>query len=393
LAIVVAVSFVFVNQPLSLAQDSDVTPPVLVDFSFSPSSIDLSSGLQDVTASIQMTDDLAGASSATVYFQGPSFQSQYIYTRLVAGTPLDGTFEGTLSFPQESENGIWTVSWVYLYDNTGNSARFDTAALTARGFPTELTITSVDSDNSGPTLTSIDISPAQIDVSDGPQTVNVTLGVEDDISGATFTESNFTFEIRSPSGNQSRFLSDRQFTLEAGGTPQMGNWQATLEMPRFSESGTWQIYRINLIDVAANRTYLYTTDLQTLGLPIELEVISSVSDNSPPELYNFDFSPKFINTSKGSQQVTVTMDISDDLTGTDFSFDTPFRSYVFGAYFRSPSAGQSASAWNNFSLTQGDANDGIWEGFANFRQYTEQGTWRVEDVILKDKTRNTVRYT
>jgi len=380
---------------LASAQVSDVTAPELVDFSFSPSTIDVSPGPVTVMATLQLTDDLSGASFARVTFRSPSFQSQFLGAVLTTGTRLNGTFEGDLTFPQFSENGTWTVSGVSLFDLAGNSAFIDTTTLMAGGFPTELTVVSDPSDTNSPTVSSIGISPSPVDVSSGSQSLMMALGLEDDLSGVVFapgpTGSFFNFfaaEIRSPSGAQSRFVSNRAFTLDPAGTPQSGTWDASLEMPQFSEPGIWQIASIRLRDIAANQSFINTAALQALGLPTELEVISVLSDTLPPELINFVFSPLLIDTSTSFQQVTVTMRIVDDLAGTDFSPDTPTNSFFFGVGFRSPSGGQFRSAAFSFNLIQGDALDGVWEISVFFPQFSEAGTWRVTNVIVKDATRN-----
>ncbi len=73
-------------------QTQDVTPPVLVGFSFSPTSIDVSSGSQNVTVTMHVTDDLSGVSSACAYFFSPSGQQQEAtcsFSR-TSGSALDG---------------------------------------------------------------------------------------------------------------------------------------------------------------------------------------------------------------------------------------------------------------------------------------------------------------
>ena len=42
----------------------DVTPPVLAEFSFAPTSVDTSSGSADVTFTFDVTDDLSGLDTA-----------------------------------------------------------------------------------------------------------------------------------------------------------------------------------------------------------------------------------------------------------------------------------------------------------------------------------------
>lgn len=375
----------------AIAQDTDVTPPELVDFSFSPTSIDVSAGPVSVTATLHLTDDLAGASSASVFFRSPSGQSQGLGAGLIAGTRLDGTFEGSVDFPQFAENGTWTVTSVNVFDLVGNRAFFDTATLASRGFATELHVVSVPSDTEGPSVTGIFIDPPTVDVSLAAQTVVVELDLEDALSGVEdLARVGFALEIRSPTSGQSQFIGGRDFVRNDGGTAQMGTWRGTVDIPLYSEPGIWQIARITLVDVAANFAFFNTANLQALGLPTELEVISATPDTAAPQLVSFDFSPLLINTSTGSELVNVSLGLTDDLAGVDFSRDTPFTSFFYGVIFRSPSGQQTR--FSSFPvLTQGDVFNGVWERTAFFPQFSEQGTWRVTNVIFKDAVRNVVR--
>jgi hypothetical protein len=58
----------------ALAQNSDTTAPLPGSFSFTPSSVDVSSAQQAVIVSAVITDDLSGVRSGTVGFTSPSVQ-------------------------------------------------------------------------------------------------------------------------------------------------------------------------------------------------------------------------------------------------------------------------------------------------------------------------------
>jgi hypothetical protein len=131
--------------PVAQAQ-VDTTPPVLADFSFSPDTIDVSDGPQTVTATIQFTDDLAGASFGFVSFRSPSSQLQLGSLPLVAGSALNGTLEGTVQFPRYGENGAWIVDNLCLSDAAGNTSCFDAPTLEGLGFPTDLNVFSAPTD-------------------------------------------------------------------------------------------------------------------------------------------------------------------------------------------------------------------------------------------------------
>jgi hypothetical protein len=85
---------------------TDTTPPTLVDFSFDPTSVDVSTGSADVTVHLHFTDDLSGFGYAYVYFYSPS-SGQYVdtYFNIESGTSLDGYAVGHLTIPQFSEAG------------------------------------------------------------------------------------------------------------------------------------------------------------------------------------------------------------------------------------------------------------------------------------------------
>ena len=60
----------------------------------------------------------------------------------VSGTVLDGTYETTVTIPQYSEVGMWTVSEVTLTDAVGNQVSWNTTELDALGFDTEIEVLS-----------------------------------------------------------------------------------------------------------------------------------------------------------------------------------------------------------------------------------------------------------
>jgi hypothetical protein len=177
------------------------------------------------------------------------------------------------------------------------------------------------------------------------------------------------------------------------GTLQDGTWQTTVTVPQFSEDGVWRVDFLQIRDNANNSSFLSEVDLGALGLQADLSVTSNPSDVSHPELGKLSFVPAVINTSNGHQFVTVTLEITDDLAGADFSPTTPTLSFFeAGVNFRSPSAQQSHSVFNDFQLISGTPQNGTWQGSAFFPQFSEEGTWRIDFAQLKDVTGNTVSF-
>jgi len=58
-----------------------------------------------------------------------------------SGTPEIVTFQGTATFPQFSETGIWAIRYAPLSDEAGNFVDID---LADAGFPTELVVANSD---------------------------------------------------------------------------------------------------------------------------------------------------------------------------------------------------------------------------------------------------------
>lgn len=104
--------------------------------------------------------------------------------------------------------------------------------------------------------------------------------------------------------------------------------------------------------------------------------IGQVSDTTPPHLMAFDFSPKEIDVTAGPQAVTVTVQMSDDLSGVK----SPCLNFV------SPSGGQSQFACT--SRISGTTLNGTWQGTFTIPQFAESGVWRADQLRLFDNAGN-----
>ena len=378
------------------AQTSDVTPPTVQEFAFTPTSIDVSGGSQTVVITARLTDDLSGVSGVQVSFRSPTGVNLFVNLFRVSGTAFDGTWRGNLGIPQFSAAGTWTASVISLFDVAGNNGPVTTAVLASRGLPTDLIVVS-NSDNVAPTLVATGVSPSSIDVSTTDQVVTFTLQASDNLSGLDLPScsvfqplSSFTVTLRSPSGVQNRFIWGSAFALTSGNRT-AGTWQATFPMPRFSETGIWRISFIQLIDCAGNRTNLNEFQLNTGGMQIALNVAATQSDIEPPTLTSLVYSPITLNTSTGNQVVTVQMGVRDNLSGADFSPTTPQASFLEkGLEFKSPSGIQTrgATTFTPWTLISGTPLDGVWQSAITFPQFSEEGTWAIDFLVIKDRARN-----
>ena len=106
-------------------------------------------------------------------------------------------------------------------------------------------------------------------------------------------------------------------------------------------------------------------------------------DTTAPELVSFSFSPTSIDTSGGSEQITFTAHITDDLAGN----------YMAEVWFCSPSGQFIDAIFDSSALVSGTALDGAYEFTATVPQYSEQGRWTVAYFHLRDNARNSRRLT
>ena len=256
------------------AQTSDTAPPQLRGFAFAPEAIDVSGGPATVTVTIWVTDDPAGVGPACCpvqfRFRSPTGgQTQDGNAAFSTGTPWDGTWTARISFPRFSEAGTWTVDYVSLRDQAGNTASLYAEDLRSKGFAAELDVVSNPSDTEPPQVAGFTVTPTMIDSSAGASTVAVALAVTDDLAGVGPACCPVQVRFQSPSGNQ------RQGGAAAfsSGTPLDGIWGATVVFPRLSEAGTWTVEYLSLRDLVGNGAYLHAEDLEALGLPTEITVI------------------------------------------------------------------------------------------------------------------------
>jgi hypothetical protein len=366
----------------------------LASIALSPLTVEVSAGPGPLSVSLNLTDDLSGVRSVKITAVSSSGkQEQSAVLPLLAGDNLSGVWQGALIIPQFSEAGLWRVKSVEVRDGVGNMARFDNSALETMGLPSDFTILSSPEDIEPPQLTRINLtpspSPSPVDVSTRAHTITITLDLTDNLSGIDFMidrSSSFQMELRSPITTQLRPLTNHDFTLVAG-TAQNGTWQTKLDLPQFSEEGLWFVSSLTISDHVNNKLFLSQAELVTRGFPANFAVRSAPSDILPPELLSVSFSPRLVDTLAGPDQVVVTISASDDLSGINFSPDSPFISRFRGVSFTSPSGiqVQSAGTFPPARLASGNLQNGTWQTVVKFPQFSEAGVWKAK-VFLQDVT-------
>lgn len=124
------------------ASSADSTPPTLQALTPSTTSINTASASQTVYFDITVADNFAlpdGTSNYQLNLQAPlGSQSLFIYSyaneALAGATSTLRSFHGSGIFPQGSTPGLWTIQFLYLRDNLGNTITLYPSDLTNLGF-------------------------------------------------------------------------------------------------------------------------------------------------------------------------------------------------------------------------------------------------------------------
>jgi hypothetical protein len=116
------------------------------------------------------------------------------------------------------------------------------------------------------------------------------------------------------------------------------------------------------------------------ALPVMAAIPALAQDTTPPVVTGFTFSPMAVNTTTSPATVTVTEQITDNLSGVATA----------EADFISPSGNQQANY--GLSLISGTDLNGTWQGQVIVPAYSEAGIWTVNNLFLVDHVGNYRNY-
>jgi len=269
----------------------DIAYPVPVGISFSPAVVDVSNQAQNVTVQVRVNDDLSGVyvdptfnSTFSLILQSPSGAQIRLSNPdfVVTGTPQASIWQAAFQVPRYADAALWSVVLLRVADVAGNVNFWTQGGLSNVGVTTQLAVTSTVSDRTPPTLAGFSFSPTFINTALGPQTVNVKLNLQDNLSGVDFADRTYFNRLffTSPSG-QTVAAFKPSFALTSG-TALNGQWQTNMVFPQFSEAGTWNATFLRLEDATYNLNFLDMAGIRALGFPTSLTVIrpSLVTDGT-----------------------------------------------------------------------------------------------------------------
>ncbi|HEX8266289.1 MAG TPA: carboxypeptidase-like regulatory domain-containing protein [Pyrinomonadaceae bacterium] len=226
-------------------------------------------------------------------------------------------------------------------------------------------------------VSNLSFTPATIDTTDSSQTVTVTIRAANTV---TDVKSIFV-RFRSQTGNQFVYTSmDSQNRISGDGRD--GYYQAGATFPQYSKAGKWYVFEITAFDSLNNYSNFSYNDILARNLPTELQVINNNEDTTPPEISDFSFTPSAIHTANVSQDVTITVRVTDakagvSASGVSVGFAIPNQDFVY------------AVSMNRIS---GDDKDGIYRGVLTLGPNTPSGVYAVH-VFVSDALSNRMSMT
>jgi sugar lactone lactonase YvrE len=372
---------------------SDITAPIVHSVTVLNQEVNTSTSSAKVRYRVQIEDNSSGFNYLSLNYRkadsnGYSHVSN-LYDWNASPVAVDGnrnTYEGTIELPQGSAEGDWIFESISVSDKAGNSNFLNltleppAVKFTVNNSAVPSVLPTVSSDQSAPELGALSFSKTSVNVSDSSQEVLITANFKDDLTGIKYSN----FVLASPSGNQT-IWGDFE---EVSGTKNDGIYEARVIIPRYSESGNWSFEYLSVEDEAGQQThYSDNTGPDYIGyksLPGSISqktisVVSNFVDTAGPELNALSVSTSSVNVSSVSQEVTITVNWRDALSGVEYS----------GIELRSPSGNQTI--WSDLEQVSGTTKDGIYEATVVIPRYAEAGEWNL-DLWSRDKTGNAGNY-
>ncbi|NDV62012.1 hypothetical protein G0Q06_06075 [Puniceicoccales bacterium CK1056] len=351
---------------------SDNEDPVLQYINISPNPVDVSTGDQTVTITVEVSDDFNGVSEGYISLWDPDdFDYDYLFfdsSNLVSGDAYFGTYEvSTILYESDffptpfAALGTWRAEVEIIEDNTFNSRYYGPFDDPFPNPGDELfTVGDGLGGGAAPILESIDpIGPVSADFSAGGQIESISFRITDSSDGFSYGY----IYLYAPGGG---FVSSTYFdgVSLTSGDEFDGTYSVNVSIPQYAPSGTWSL-AFSLFDFANNFSDIpFETAFQNPGEELFTVTNSGTADTADPVLQSIVVSPAAIDTTTSAQSIDVTLTISEDLSGLSavnlYVYD-PLDTYINSLYTFFPGDDQLGGVFSTtLEIPQGSL-EGTWE--------------------------------
>jgi hypothetical protein len=231
-----------------------------------------------------------------------------------------------------------------------------------------------DSEVDLPVLQSVVITPNPLDVSNGGNSVTVTLEASDDYNGIY----EGTVNLIDPSG----YNYDSSSISLVSGDSNYGTYEVTFYLDEYVDTGNWRV-EVELIEESTSNSVYYGPG--DLDFPSPGQEFFSVGLGSgageAPLVEEISVSPASVDVTTAAATFDVTLRITDDYEGFFYGDVT----------INGPSGESLYTSFDTSDLISGDDYDGIYQVTVTVPRYAQAGTWTL-GVSLTDNSNNQRQY-
>ena len=284
-------------------------PPELVSMTLNPDPVDITTGEQEVSVLLKITDVTDEIFPDSILFEIPGITKQRVY---ISGVTDSGEYFMKLYVPRYLASGEYPIS-IEFYDDSGAWASHGPGASPFPvGIDGALTVINTGYvDMEPPAITALEITPGQIDVSVESQAVSFRVTATDD---AEVTDLDFWFQRP---GSSERIVSSwRGQERRVSGDVRSGVYEVALTVPGQSTAGLLVPF-VRVVDSRGNSS-VYSgqptgDQLPFPGNPLsEVTVVNTAGENTPPVLHSLTIDPSPADLTDGGRRITITASATDD---------------------------------------------------------------------------------
>ncbi len=332
--------------------------------------------LAAVTGTLTITDPDRGESAALAVTDAASDKGYGVYS-----VAADGAWSFTIDPEAVAHLGSGdVVTDTFVVQSVDGSAA-QVVTITIEGEDDMLP------DTTAPVLVNLTLNAAVFDVSTAPGSIQVRIEATDDRAG---------FEsVLASTGNGSIVLRSVDFPNSplgrgslplTGGTVVDGVFEFALPIGQNWPGGIYEI-SIALLDSAYNTVYYDPSDLAALGLPSQIEILSTpLNDTTAPVLTGFTLGATVFDLGGGPATLSVTITASDDLAG--FINNGSFGN---GSIALRTADGGYLTGSGSLTQSAGSPTDALFDLVFTLPDTAAPGTYEV-GLYLIDRVGNTAFY-
>jgi hypothetical protein len=291
----IIVSLMVITNFKMVFAESDVTPPAIIDMSWSATELKVGENLDILIDASDTESGIAtGQYDNVIYIKNKiSNQSKYAYLSYDEATKkIKATFAITPDMP----SGEWILSLISLKDKAGNQKYYFQSNLTKEYIVNIITDTK---DVTPPAI--IDMAWSATELKAG-ENLDILIDASDTESGIATGQYDNVIYIKNKISNQSKYA-------YLGYDEATKKMKATLAITPNMPSGEWILSLISLKDKAGNQKYYFQSNLTKEYI---VNVITDTKDVTPPAIIDMAWSATEL---KAGENLDILIDASDTESG------------------------------------------------------------------------------